>query len=250
MLLVAGPPAGAPLFRAVVARLGQGEAKDVTDNAHVDHGWMERGAVLAEQVAARPTVLVAHGLAVPAAVAAALASPPETLVLSNGPLTRLDPFTAALARVAAAPGGVPVLAETLLRPSVWLRWLASSAGLRRAVVNPYVMDRDTVATVCGGLVADAPGRRAVASYLRSLARGLPDARALRCPVWLVWGNDDALYPASEATWLESGLPGCTHRAVPGGRFLHPEERPWELADSLAALISDQGGVGVTATRVS
>lgn len=249
VLFLSGPPFGPELFRQVVARLGFGSAESVIDPQHPDDGWPEAAARLAERLRKRPTVVVAHGLAVPAAVAAALAAPPAGLVLTNGPVRRLDPFAAALSRVTAAPGGRALAAATLLRPRPWLGWLASSAGLRRAVVNPYVMDRDTVATLCGPLVASAAGRRATAAWLASL-RDLPDATALRCPVFLPWGDGDPLYPAAEASFLEAALPGARHESIPGGQHGHPEERPWELADRVGAWLSDQGARAPSATRVS
>jgi pimeloyl-ACP methyl ester carboxylesterase len=69
-------------------------------------------------------------------------------------------------------------------------------------------------------------------------------------VLLVWGDADRLYPASEAAYLEAGLPGTVHRAVPGGQHLHLEERPWEAADALLAWLRDQGVQVPPATSVS
>jgi pimeloyl-ACP methyl ester carboxylesterase len=248
---LSGPPFGAALFRHVAARLGAGGAACIVDPAFPAEGWSERADHLADDIRAdSDTVLVAHGLAVPAAIAASLRAPPRALVLSNGPVTRLDPFTRALGGLAARPGGRALLARGVLAPRPWLRWLASSAGLRRAAVNPYVMDRDTVALLCGPLVASVEARQATASYLASLAAGLPDARSLRCPVLLVWGDADPLYPASEACFVEAGLPGARHVTVPGGQHVHPEERPWELADAIGAWLPDQGHRDQGATSVS
>jgi hypothetical protein len=233
VLLVTGPPFGASFFRAVRARLGDAEAVELCDAAAPHDGWHERGAALARRLAERPTVLVAHGLAVPAAVHAALLVQPQALVLVNGPITRVDPVTRGLARAAALSPGVA--ATTWLRPAPFLRWLRSSLGLRRAVVNPYVMDRDTVVALCGPPLRSTASRRAVASYLRSLAGDLPDPRSLSCPVVLAWGDDDPLYPMSEADFLVSSNARASCRTVPGGRFGHPEERAWALADMVAAV---------------
>lgn len=239
MLLYAGPPFSLDLYQRVVERLGFGEARSVIDPEAPDHGWPDRAAVIADALGGAPTVLVAHGLAIPAAVEAALRTPPAALVLSNGPLRRLDPFARALAGLCATRPGAAVAQHALLRPQPWLGWLASSAGLRRAVANPYVMDRDTVAALCGPLVATVAGRAAVAAYIGSL-RELPDPRALRCPVLLLWGDADPLYPMEQASFLEAALSGVDHRSVPGGRHVHPEERPWEMADRLAAWLAERG----------
>lgn len=249
LLLLAGPPFGPELYTHVIERLGYGASSSVIDAETPCHGWSERAAVIAAQISSGPTAVVAHGLAVPAAVAAALIEPPAALVLSNGPLRRLDPFTRALAGLCATRPGAAVVRRSLLRPEPWLGWLASSAGLRRAVVNPYVMDRDTVAALCGPLVATPQGRSAVASYLGSLWQ-LPDPRALQCPVLLLWGDADPLYPSEEAAFLEAAVSGADHRSVPGGQHVHPEERPWELADRLAGWLGEQGLGPAAATGMS
>ncbi|MFZ5477930.1 MAG: alpha/beta fold hydrolase [Myxococcota bacterium] len=227
---------GAGILRLAAARLGGGELRDVVDPASPDDDWRARARAIAPALADR--LVVAHGLAVPVAVEAARAVPPAALVLSNGPLGRVDPVTAALGRI---PG-----LRALLAPPVWLRWLASSAGLRRAVANPYAMDRDTVAALCGPGVATPAARRATASFLASLPGDLPDGRDLACPVLLLWGDDDALYPAFVASALEAAHPRATYVAVPGGRFLHPEERPWAMADAIARWRSE----GPSATSMS
>ncbi len=185
---------------------------------------------VAKRIAARvdsadgPVVLVAHGLAVPAVTrASALAGANlRHVVLSNGPVTRLDPFTRAFA------GAGPALSAAL-HPALFLRWLASSAGLRRAVCNPYIMDRDTIDAICGPLVARGSDRAAVAQYLRSLSP-LPAFRSPPVPTTFAWGDDDALYPLSEADTADAIAGGGRVRAIPGGRYVHPEERPWALAD--------------------
>lgn len=226
--LYAGPPFGPALFEGVVRRLGGGTAFSVVDAAVPSAGWQARGAAIATAVraAAAPVVLVAHGLAVPAVIEALRLSAPALVLLSNGPITRLDPVSRRLAHL--APG---VLGAAMF-PALWLRWLASSAGLRRAVVNPYVMDHDTVATVCGEGVATAAGRRAAATYLRSLAGGLPELPGPGAPVRLIWAEDDRLYPSFEADFMDAHLGGDHRVSIPGARFAHPAERPWAFADAI------------------
>lgn len=245
---LAGPPFGPSLFAAVRDRLGDGRLGEVVDDARPGDGWAARGAALAEAVTAspRPALLVAHGLALPAAIEAARQSGARLLV-TNGPLTRLDPVSAAVARVAGlAPGAI----AAGLRPSPWLAWLRSSAGLRRAVVNPYVMDRDTVAALCLSRVQTATARRATVAYLASLAAGLPDLAAPPSGTWLAWGDEDPLYPASEADFLDARLGGGRRIDVPGGRWLHPVERPWAFADVVATVARMPGGSGATRTSMS
>lgn len=241
---VAGPPFGPVLFAGVRDHLGAGVLVDVLDLGASGGGWRERGEALAAQAEGR--LVVAHGLAVPAALHAAAVGGPAAVLVSNGPVTRVDPVTSALARLLALPGA----AQAVLQPSVWLAWLRSSAGLRRAVANPYVMDRDTVATLCESRVADAGARSATAAYLRSLRAGLPDVAAIRVPTWLAWGDEDILYPNSEADFLDAALGGGRRLVVPGGRWAHPVERPWAVADGVETVARMAGSSARSATVMS
>lgn len=226
------------MYGEVVRRLPGARVVGVLDPAASDHGWRARAEALAASVAAspEPVALIAHGLAVPVALAASRLHAPAALVLSNGPVTRLDPVHRALASAARrAPG---LVAGGLLRPALLTRWLASSAGLRRAVVNPYVMDRDSVVALCAPLDAGEGARRAVAAFLASLAEGLPDPALPACPVGVVWGTEDALYPAYEADFLDKLGARVRRVDVPGARWMHPVERPWAFADAVAALTGE------------
>ncbi len=196
--------------------------------------WEAAAEGLERSLRARPRGVVAHGLAVPAAIAAASRVDLPWLLLSNGPLTKLDPAHGALAGLSSLPGGGEALSRTLLRPGPWVSLLASSLALRRTVVNPYAMDRDIVDALSGSLVATAEGRRAIAGYWASLRGPLPDAASVRSPLALAWADEDALHPASGASALEARRPGTLHVRVPGARWMWPEERPWVLADVLEA----------------
>jgi hypothetical protein len=243
--LLAGPPFGAALFRAVEPRLRAALPGVQVESRAVPAAATGVGA----QLDLGGTLTFAHGLAVPAAVHAAV--PPRALVVANGPVTRLDPVTRLLSGLAASPVGAAALLG-LERPGPWLWWLRSSAGLRRAVANPYAMDRDSVAALCGPVVATATARRALADYLRWLPAALP-LPAPRCPAWSLWGTDDVLYPASEAEVFDVMVGGGRRRDLAGGRFVFPEELPWALADGLAEIYGVAAGAGVadvSATPVS
>lgn len=150
-------------------------------------------------------------------------------ILVNGPLRAGHPAL----RLAAGAGA---LAAGLvgLGPLLWRRWLWSSSGLRRAVNNPYVMDRDTVAAVT--TPADAPQQlRADWAYFRA-AGGLLDAGApLRDGVTLLWGGADALFPLADLERGGGALAAAPRRVVPGGRWLWPHEMPWAFADAVLEL---------------
>ena len=240
-LLVAGPPGSSALWRAVAPRLAAGgllpRTWDLFDPLPEDPTVDGLAARLAEALVALPPPrgLLAHGSAVPIAVRAAILARPERLVLTNGPHHGLDPVLSALSALGRIPA---VLAGTVLQPPVLQTWLASSAGLRRAVVNPYVMDRDTVVALSGPLVRSSEHRLALARFLYSLRAATASAPRYDGSTLLVWGDDDALYPASYADELRRFFPNGELRAIPGGRHLHPEERPWSLADMTISWMAD------------
>lgn len=233
-LLLAGPPTSARMWDEVARRLGRHgpvQALALLDPPPPDASVAGLAADLGERLRAvgGPATLVAHGLAVPVAMRAAAAVPGTRLVLCNGPIHHLDPLTALCSGASALPG----LLDTLARPGLALPWLASSAGLRRTVRNPYVMDHDTVVAVCGPTFATARHRRALRAFLRSLPPALRSTPVHDGPALLVWGDEDRLYPPACVDEARLVLPRLLHHRVAGGRWLHPVERPWELADVVA-----------------
>ena len=237
LMLVAGPPASAAMWEDVSRRL-ESEHGCSTETVELFSPTPPAPTVaglardLAERVrASSPCVLVAHGTAVPVAWRAASEAQAAGLVLSNGPVRALDPILKALSQAARSPR---LLAETVLRPAVLQRWLASSAGLRRTVVNPYVMDRDTVVRLSDPILATTEQRRAVAEFLRDLVRQADVPPPYEGPTLLCWGDADPLYPAEAAEDALVSLPNGEHVSVPGGQHFHPVERPWYIADEVAA----------------
>ena len=177
ILLVAGPPVSAPLWDDVVRRMESTghpvQTVDLFDPVPSDptvSGLAERLSRSVEAIKG-PVVLVGHGTAIPVAWKTAEKSELHGLVLTNGPMTRLDPFLATFCRLASSPR---FLASTLLQPNLLQRWLASSAGLRRTVVNPYVMDRDMVVAVSETYLKSKESRMAVAGFLNDLPNALQE----------------------------------------------------------------------------
>ena len=264
--LLAAPPFGVDLYRGVRPRLAATRPDLAVEVVSVVEaagggGWAQSAAHLADRCVGGD-VVAAHGLAVPVGIAldAALAAKGASLgalVLVNGPLAQLDGLAQALVRLARVPGA----ARSAFLPRPWLGWLRSSAGLRRAVNNPYAMDRDTIAALCGPLVADAPRRAALVTWLTSLGEPWPDAAGVTAPLTLLWGDNDVLHPLGQVDSI-SGIRGKGQiRLAPGGRFAWPEEMPWHFADVVASLAppvaslappvaSPQPSPGGTTTAVS
>ncbi len=235
MLVSAFPFSGA-LFDAVARRLSV-RARVVIPELHAgpDSGSLSDlvdRLVAVTKACGEVGAVAAHGLAVPVLLAAAERLPTSQLAISNGPVTRLDAFSATLSTLARAPGGRTSLASTVLRPGAFVRWLASSAGLRRAVVNPYVMDSDTVERLARPLLETAESRKKIANFLATLRPTADLFQPGDRQITAIWGDADALFPCSEAEFFANARYHGMHVAVPGGRFVFPEERPWELADAL------------------
>jgi steroid delta-isomerase-like uncharacterized protein len=92
-----------------------------------------------------------------------------------------------------------------------------SAPDRAAAVQDYVAGMDCAATIA---IRD------------DLARFL-------APTLIVWGADDAFFDVAWANWLSGTIPGTVRCAeVPGGRLLHPFERPDVLNRELRQLWSN------------
>ena len=221
VLLIAGPPMSARLFAKTQARLSRSSVA-VELVGSKGEGDVASLARTVEEAAAElgASVVVAHGLAVPVA----LQTRGLELVLLNGPLGRVDTVTGMLARL-----GSGALRSLVLRRSVLDRWLASSLGLRRLVANPYAMDRDIVVALSHPVTQDAHSVATAADWIVDAARpGAVDGLEDRV-IAAIWGDHDPLYPLASIARL---VPRERVQAVPGGRHLFPEERPWELADRL------------------
>ena len=227
MVFVGGVPAGAELFREVQKRLEPRKtiALEPIETLFVADGdpvVRLRDALLSLE----PALVVAHGVAVPL-VLAAMSDASVPVVVSNGPVRRMDWLFRALSSM---PAGL--LSRVLFRPAVLNSWLTSSLGLRRAVVNPYVMDSSVVEVLTQSMVGNPAARRAAAAWIKLLPTLLPSARSEG--VWAIWGDADWLYPVDD---IQEFLGPDRVVLIPGGRWFHPEERPWALADACLELMA-------------
>ena len=227
VVFVGGLPAGAELFREVQKRLAPRKtvALDPVE-ALFGPGGDPVSRLRDTLLSLEPGLIVAHGVAVPL-VLAAMAEEAVPVVVSNGPLGRVDWLFSALSSLP-----VGVLSRVLFRPAVFNSWLASSFGLRRAVVNPYVMDGSVVELLTRSMVGSLASRRAAAAWIKLLPSLVPSSRSEG--VWAIWGDADWLYPVDDV--LEF-LGEDKVTLIPGGRWFHPEERPWALADACRNLVS-------------
>jgi len=228
--LLAGPPFGPRLYDGVCQRLEQCGLNSCTidpfsecDNTDEMIRWMEQRIKPGD-------ALVAHGTAVPLAVAVTQNKQIETLFLSNGPIKKPDP-------ILNLYGKTPVsLRKALLNPFCSIPALKSSAGLRRLVVNPYVMDRDTIVRVCEPLIKSKNHRRRYAEYIGKIDRMTPLAQPGANKICLIWGDSDLLYPTHHASSVLSGWKNTIAVEIEGAKHLHPIESPWAMADIIKSQI--------------
>ncbi len=231
--LVAAPPMAPEMWGPVARRLEghfQPQVLDLVDGEHGDSSVEALAQRLVQRLGPQPRgLLVAHGLAVPVAMAVGAAIPGLPLVLANGPIGSLHPLVASLSALSRRMGP---LVQAALHPRLSAPALASSLALRRAVRNPYVMDRDTVVAICVPSLCSPRRREATRQLLLSLPQALRSTAPIDGPALLVWGDEDRLHPPAMVDAARQRIPLLSHHRVGGGRFLHPVEQPWDLADSI------------------
>jgi pimeloyl-ACP methyl ester carboxylesterase len=222
IVFVSGPPFSAALFAAIQERLGRRRSvalELLSASARRSPLDLLRDA-LSELDG---PIVVGHGLAVPLVLRCGA----PRVVISNGPVSSLDPVTKQLSRLPARA------LEQLLRPGVLRTWMPSSAGLRRLVVNPYVMDHDMAVTLSAPW-GEAPHSRSLAAgWIRGTPALVAQDRDETVEISAIWGDGDVLYPVARARLV---VPDSRMKRVPGGRHLHPVERPWAFADALIELL--------------
>ena len=230
-LFVTGPPFDAPLWNSVITRIhGQGFSAHTFGMLESGDGTVEIEINrLAEHLLGfdDPVILVAHGTSIPVAIEACRKVQPSGLVLSNGALCHADRFTRLLIRWAQLPAAITQL---LLSPTRTINILASSAGLRRLVVNPYVMDHDTTVAVCSPIIQSKARFLRMRNYLKTLPSLEQSSLPTGLPTLLCYGDADPLSSRNIEDFLNRNRDSVDTIPVPGGRYLHPIERPWELAD--------------------
>ena len=228
ILFVSGPPTSGAIFERVQERLAPRRTVAIEGIADPSSFDPERFAVELQRLCdvEEVRVVVAHGLALPLVLKSNLQNL-DLLIVSNGPVGKLDLFTRTLSRMPRI-----AMEKALLRPGVFNKWLASSVGLRRAVVNPYVMDRETVQSLSHPYLSTIEARKMTARWLKELPGLLPVSMPSDTKVVAIWGDLDSLYPVEEINKFQV----FEIFLIPGGRFLHPQERPWELADACIEII--------------
>ena len=220
--LLSSPPFGEHFWTLVYNRLVEHGHEVCIHTPIENHATLDQAREQLSRVITPYDDVVAHGLTVPLLLHFAQHHPIKRAFVSNGPLTTLDPFCKSFSTLPS------FLQKLYLHPSLSFRFFASSLGMRRIVVNPYVMDKEVIERVCAPL-HNASFRKNCAAYLNEIDAFNPP-ESIQTALIAIWGDHDLLYPTSIATDLQNRYPNTKRVDIEGGKLLHPIERPWAMAD--------------------
>ena len=224
--LLAGPPFGPQFWDSCIQRLHFHGRRAEALNPFQYSCQLEELSQIVSTKLQKDDVLVAHGTALPIAIQASKLQQFRLTVLCNGPLVQADRFLQIFSSLPAAAR------RFLLSSPIAFPYLSSSLGLRRLVVNPYVMDHDTIVTVCSGLKKDTKELSNYVAYTNIFRKKLQADFSPTMSYLFLWGDQDFLYPKTPIQNLLSKLKNSTYIGIPGGKNLYPIERPWAFADAL------------------
>ena len=220
--LLSSPPFGEHFWTLVYNRLVEHGHRVCIHTPIENHATLDEAREHLSRTITPHDYVVAHGLTVPLLLHFAQKNPIKRAFVSNGPLKSLDPLCKTFSSLP------PFLQHLYLHPSLSLRFFASSLGMRRIVVNPYVMDKEVVARVCAPLDTSSFRKNCI-TYLNEINSFTPPD-ALQTDLVAIWGDHDLMYPTTIATDLQNRYPNTKRIDIEGGKLLHPIERPWAIAD--------------------
>ena len=220
--LLSGPPFGEFFWTLVYDRLVEHGHKVCVHTPVESHATLDQARENLSRTITSYDTVVAHGLTVPLLLHFAQKHPIKRAFVSNGPLASLDPLCKTFTTIPS------ILQRIYLHPSIAFRFFSSSIGMRRVVVNPYVMDKEVIARVCAPL-GNASFRKNCTTYLDDINSFIPPT-SIKTQLIAIWGDHDLLYPTTIATDLQNRYPNTKRFDIEGGKLLHPIERPWAMAD--------------------
>jgi len=232
VLLLNGPPFSPKFWFEVQHRLHQHSIESHTlDFLHQADDLLSATNCIRKEIKKKNIRhLVAHGLAVPAAISVSRQQPLENLILSNGPLGAHR-----LLKLINVP---KFLLHPLLHPLVSIPIFASSIAFRRLVINPYVMNRDTIVSLCQNNLSSAKYRRNTVNYLHSLNNLCPFEQSNISQCTFIWGDSDRIFSLKEIDSTSTKNPRTNRVLIAGGAHLHPIERPWAIGDHIKQIITN------------
>ena len=235
ILFVNGPPFDSNFWLGVQHRLeSQNVESHVFDFLQTTSSVAQAAECIKNYIAEHNIkALVAHGFGVPAALQTSTLTPLDHLILSNGPLQLNKKWKKLLKNFSTA------VIKQGLHPRISIPVCASSLAFRRLVVNPYVMDRDTIASLCKKNLSSREYRNNTANYLKSLANfDAPiDLQAKYCT--LIWGDSDPIFAAKHLNQILPKKSNVSTIYIEGAQHFHPLERPWAIADEIKTILTSR-----------
>lgn len=233
ILLVAGLPFDGTFWAQVQIRLSSKGFTSETWNLCENEGPIgEQTSALQALIKQKNiTTIVAHGFGVPVALQIAANTDLENLIISNGLLsTNIGIINWVWPQISRLPSFV---LQSLLRPTISRKVLSSSAMFRRLVVNPYVMDIETLSELTS-LLDQPEYRKHICSYFDSLHQWSVPNSIGDTNLHATWGDNDPMFPASQLQTVRDLNPSIEQQCkyIPGGAHFHPVERPWGIADHI------------------
>ena len=220
ILLLNGPPFSSLFWEKVQERLSKREQNSFCVNWIEYSGKIDKLMPFLLKTCKQNncTQVVAHGLAVPLALELAQMKPELKITVSNGPTDHHRMFSL-----------LSKLPKIALHPSLALPSLASSLAFRRLVINPYVMNRDTIALLSKDILDNPKIRKHIHEYWKELQNWKSPSNLTSQEISLIWGTEDILFPIPkpEQMSFKSSL-----QLIHGGAHFHPIERPWTIADQI------------------
>ncbi len=223
ILLLNGPPFSPLFWKKVQGRLSEHGISSSSINWLEYSGSFEQLETFLQTRIEQTDIntVVAHGLAVPLALQLCSKTAGIHFILCNGPLDTH--------KITSLLRTVPSL---FFHPRVSLPFLASSVAFRRLVINPYVMNRDMIATLSKEILDNSTTRKNIYKYFKELQVWKQPKNLTGQEVSLIWGDSDFLFPAPKENLFLKNSPPIL---IPGGAHFHPIERPWALADQIQKL---------------
>ena len=229
ILCIPSPPFGAFFWTAVCKRLEDHHQPTKIVTPLLDAENLAQATRLLDDELSSiddSIILLTHGATLNLGLALATHPKVRGIVLTNGSVSK----PSILAQLGS---NIPTsLLKIALSPRISTSIFSSSLGMRRWVVNPYVMNRDMVVRVCQEFLENRTYRNNALKWVGNNATPLSEAKQIETPCLSIWGTHDFFHPISERQQLDKILTQHTAIDVPGGRYLHALERPWETADAL------------------
>ena len=197
-----------------------------------------------DAIGLEPFHIVAHDTGATISRALALLAPQRvrtmTLIGTEIPGHR-PPWIPLFQRSVALPGSSAIFGRLL-----GLRWfVTSSMAFGNVFADKRLLDGEFAEHFIAPLRDSAHKREGQFRYLAGIDWALVDRlaedhRRIACPVLLVWGERDTIFPVERARAMASQLPDCRgFRVVPDAKLLVHEEQPRAVADHILDMLRSE-----------